>query len=540
MSKLQVHTIDQPDTDITAFVLSCNRLQLLEGTMKSFLETRDLITKIVIVDDSGVPGVFDILVEKYGKIADVVCFPENRGLYWAKDFMTSFCHTDYIFYVEDDWLFLKSGYLSKSKELLKKYRNLGSIDISWRTFEEEGLDTYEDELIDNCFYWKKPWRISKNHLHWFVWQGSPNLKRREDLILLGRVEKYFTEWNIDRKFHSLGFKGAYLNDRYVIHTGDNYSVMAAQRKNENATPETLFPTELIGNRTYPSFDYYGLDKIVLKDKDCNFVSHKKRKRVIVTALVDIGREGYDGRNFDSHYVKGLDKILETTDAIIIYCDESLFERIYRIRGSRPTLLIPFNEKSLENYRYYKQIKTICSNTEWINQSDWMKNSIIRNPYYVTTTHYKMDMLTLCAQSRYFLADEYYWVDSGLFNSYSIPNDMSHFDLSKIPSDNFFMTSFPYDINRSGEIHGYSIEGYSKMCNSLPNKVMRASLFGGNVDSIRNMYNIFESYVKISCENGFMGTEESIFTAIYLNKPNLFNEFPMVSGDINQFMNTIRI
>jgi hypothetical protein len=79
MSKLQVHTVEQPDSEITAFILSCNRLDLLAQTVQSFLATKDLATKIVMVDDSGEPGVFDKLVSSYGHFADIVCFVDFGG-----------------------------------------------------------------------------------------------------------------------------------------------------------------------------------------------------------------------------------------------------------------------------------------------------------------------------------------------------------------------------------------------------------------------------------------------------------------------------
>lgn len=51
MSKLKIHTVDQPESDTTTFVLSCNRLDVLNMTMKSFYATRDYVTKMVILDD---------------------------------------------------------------------------------------------------------------------------------------------------------------------------------------------------------------------------------------------------------------------------------------------------------------------------------------------------------------------------------------------------------------------------------------------------------------------------------------------------------
>ena len=165
------------------------------------------VADLVIVDDSAEPGVFEKLVEEYGNVADVICFPNNRSQWWAMDFMVSYCDTEYIFYLEDDWELLKPGYLNQSKAILQKYREVGVVDTSWRTFEWQGIDSYHGGLVDNMFYWKKPWKITDHHVAWHAWVGSPNLRRRDDLIMLGRVEKWHNEWNIDRKFTALGFKG---------------------------------------------------------------------------------------------------------------------------------------------------------------------------------------------------------------------------------------------------------------------------------------------------------------------------------------------
>ena len=156
MSRVKVHTVDQPDSDTTTFVLSCDRLEVLDKTLNSFIDTRDYITKMVIVDDSAVEGVYESLVEKYGHFCDIICFPRNRSQWWAMDWMVSYCDSEYIFYLEDDWELLKPGYLNQSKQILQKYRNVGTVDVSWRTFENEGMDCYEKELIDGHFYWKKP------------------------------------------------------------------------------------------------------------------------------------------------------------------------------------------------------------------------------------------------------------------------------------------------------------------------------------------------------------------------------------------------
>jgi len=43
MSRLRVHTTEQPDSDITTFVLSCDRLHLLEKVILRYLRCLTVI-----------------------------------------------------------------------------------------------------------------------------------------------------------------------------------------------------------------------------------------------------------------------------------------------------------------------------------------------------------------------------------------------------------------------------------------------------------------------------------------------------------------
>ena len=260
MTRVLTHTIDQPESDTTTFILSCDRLDVLDKTVMSFLATRDYVTKMVLLDDSGRQELFPELVAKYGSFCDVIMFPRNRSQWFAMDFMVSYCDTDYIFYLEDDWELLRPGYLNASKRVLEARRDVGIVDISWRTFEEQCFDTYDRTLVDGMFYWKKPWRISDHHLVWYAWCGSPNLRRRDDLLMLGRVEKWHSETNIDRKFAALGFKGVFLNGQYAVHLGDHCSRMAGKRPCDVTSPYDHYPPEVMRNRTMPMMDYSALDR----------------------------------------------------------------------------------------------------------------------------------------------------------------------------------------------------------------------------------------------------------------------------------------
>jgi hypothetical protein len=532
MAKLKIHTINQPETDITAFILSCNRLNLLKRTIESFLATRDLLTKIVIVDDSGNEGVFQYLLENYGSFADIICFPKNRGLWWAKDFMVSFCDTPYIFYIEEDWLFLNSGYLKKSKNILETHRHIGSIDLSWRTFEEEGIDSYYPELIEGEYYLKKPWRISDEHLPWFCWQGSPNLKRREDLLLLGRVEGFYTEWNIDRKFYALGFRGVYLKDKYVYHLGDHQSLMVNKRPTEWATPELLYPKELLPYRIYPSLDYYKMSELAVIE-DSSLL--KRNKTCFVTCLLDINRKQYDNRGF-SHYLDGIQKLLELDYPLVIFCDWNYYEKLLSLIGGKRVFVIPITIDLIRKQEYYQKISKICQSESWQNQAEWMKNSIIKSPDYISLTLHKMAFLKECADNKIFKSEKYYWIDSGICNSFGI-NSLVNYNFDCFPDDNrIFMTRFPYYIE--SEMHGYSKEGFEKLCGKIPNFVCRATLFGGTKKAIFDLNEKFKDFLIKSLDNQYIGTEEALFSGISITNPELFNLFDMPNGGINNYLESI--
>jgi hypothetical protein len=522
MSQVKFHTVDQPESDITTFVLSCDRLDLLEKTLNSFFRTRDYETKMVIVDDSGRKDIFDILVEKYGNKCDVVCYPTNRGQWWAKDFMVSYCDTEYIFYLEDDWELIKTGYLTKSKEILQKYRDIGTVDISWRTFEDEGIDSYEKELVDNTFYYKKFWRITDYHYHWYGWCGSPNLRRREDYILLGRVEKYYQEIWIDRKFYSLGFKSVYVNDKYVEHLGDNRSRAAAFRANEHLTPEDKYPRELQKNRVWPKFDYLQWDKHYRHPNDIT----------IVTALVDIGRTD---RNNDSHYLSSIKRLLETRHPVHVYCDEKYFDIIKNLPKSSPVDIFKFDKNDIQNLYFFNRVNEIISKPEWYEQADWLKNSVNRNPYYIPLTLLKLMMMRETMNKSG--ASYFYWVDSGIFSSYNVSQNINDFYFTKIPKDKFFIPSFKY--NAEKEIHGFNIDKMTEMCGSRPDYVCRATIFGGTKYNIDVMVQLFYYELEKCLEQNCIGTEESLFTILSKKYPQFFDRPLMESGDINNFLQTIK-
>ena len=136
---------------------------------------------------------------------------------------------------------------------------------------------------------------------------------------------------------------------------------------------------------------------------------------------------------------------------------------------------------------------------------------------------------------------FYWIDSGITNSFQVQEPLTGFDFLKLPKNNkIFLGSFPYNIeNTESEMHGYNINKMSEYVGKIPNYVCRATLFGGTQEAIINLFNKYEEVINDSINMGCIGTEEAIFTIIENKYPELFDMYPMPNGDIKNILNLIK-
>jgi hypothetical protein len=389
------------------------------------------------------------------------------------------------------------------------------------------MDCYDRKLVDGEFYNKKPWRITNNHYCWYGWVGSPNLRRRDDLIDLGRVEKDHTEWNIDRKFMALGHKAIFLKDSYVGHIGDNQSRMAAKRTHEHTVPEDFIPKEVLENRTYPMYNYHYLDYEFNSNYNANAVSGTDV--TIVTSLLNIDREYIDNRNFESHYLNGLAKHIKTPHALIVHAEEKYFDIIRNMRGDLPLQLIPFSINVLESQDFYSKVRSIVQSPEWINQAAWIKTSVVSTPNYIPLTLMKPRMMKDAVDRNPFNSKYFYWVDAGIFNSYGINTTLDQLNFSRVDKNGLYMMKYPYPTYT--EIHGYAAQGYEELVGFKPDYVCRACFFGGDALAINGLHTRFEKCVSMSLEKCYIGTEEAIFTLIAAKEPEFVLPYLLLYGNI---------
>jgi hypothetical protein len=161
IKKLIKSTFDGEGTDsVTLTITSSKRLHLFKQTISSFVEhcqDKLLISKIILFDDSSTEDdrfEMERLVEKY--------FPDrNIDFIYFNDIPTKYRHayimqhwfttlkTNFVFHLEDDWLFLDGFSLRESVDILKDDWSILSVGFaqSLREFTEDYLALYKAERI---------------------------------------------------------------------------------------------------------------------------------------------------------------------------------------------------------------------------------------------------------------------------------------------------------------------------------------------------------------------------------------------------------
>ena len=108
-----------PNRDITVVITSCNRHDLLARTLESFMdhETERRVARIIVAEDGDADP--KQVCERFG--AEYFRTGERIGQIRLIDEAYSKVNTPYIFHLEDDWEFYRSGFMERSRVLLDSH-----------------------------------------------------------------------------------------------------------------------------------------------------------------------------------------------------------------------------------------------------------------------------------------------------------------------------------------------------------------------------------------------------------------------------------
>ncbi len=254
---------------------------------------------------------------------------------------------------------------------------------------------------------------------------------------------------------------------------------------------------------------------------------------LVTGLWDIGRdqlqEGWS-RNFN-HYLEKFSQLLELDYNMIIFGDEELLKFVTNKREYHNTQFILKDLSWFKNNEYFDKIQSIRNNPEWFNQVGWLSESTqSKLEYYNPLVMSKMFLLHDAKILDKFDSEYLFWIDAGITNTVHLGYFTHDKVIDKLPKyvNNFHFICFPYET--SSEIHGFKYNGMLKYSDTdIVNKVARGGFFGGKKSAISQMNNIYYSLLIETLGEGYMGTEESLFTIMSYKHPELIT-YSLIDGN----------
>lgn len=255
---------------------------------------------------------------------------------------------------------------------------------------------------------------------------------------------------------------------------------------------------------------------------------------VVTGIWDLKRnsagEGFK-RPFE-HYLENFKKLLATDCQMLIFIEKENEEFVWQHRDRSNTSIIHKESSEFKNnFPFYEEVSEIRKREEWLNQSSWLPESTqatmdLYNPMVMS----KMFMLHDATIFNPFDTDYFVWIDGGITNTVH-EGYFTHdkvFDKLDCCLDKFLFISFPY--KDGPEIHGFKREGMAEYCGEDPQYVCRGGFFGGHKKAISESNGLYYSILFNSIKEGYMGTEESIFTIMSYVEPEKYARYELKEED----------
>ena len=268
------------------------------------------------------------------------------------------------------------------------------------------------------------------------------------------------------------------------------------------------------------------------------------KITLVTGLWDLGRgeltEGWS-RPYETHYLTKFNELLKTENNLIIFGDSELENFVWERRTPSNTQFINKDLSWFKNNEFYDKIQKIRNNPDWFNQAGWLSESTqakleMYNPLVIS----KMFLLHDAKILDKFNSEYLFWIDAGLTNTVHSGYFTHDKVIDKLPNliNKFTFITFPYETN--SEIHGFEFEKLCELSGNKVNKVARGGFFGGPKETISDINSIYYGLLSSTLNDGYMGTEESIFSIMLYKHSDLINYFEIESnGLIGKFFEDLK-
>jgi len=290
-------------------------------------------------------------------------------------------------------------------------------------------------------------------------------------------------------------------------------------------------------KNYITSEYKEFKIIDLNAKEVDFnktptvseLEIKNKDLTVVTGLWNLNRPG---RNFDQ-YLDQFKKLLEFPVFMFIYIPKEYEHIVWEKRSRDNTHVQVYELEDIKNGIYnphWGKTQEIRTSETWRNiagEGGWLKNSPqALLEYYNPIVESKMFFLHNASVLNPLGTEYFLWLDAGItftvYEKYFQENRV----LDKINKylDSFLFLSYPYEAR--DEIHGFDFEAINKYAGTEVKYVCRGGLFGGHKTQIDQTNGLYYLLLERTLSDGYMGTEESIFSIMAHLYPELYRRYEL--------------
>jgi hypothetical protein len=308
------------------------------------------------------------------------------------------------------------------------------------------------------------------------------------------------------------------------------------------------------NNTFPIFtkdidsSFEELLKLAFVGKSCintndqtkeNHAASSNNNVTIVTGLWNLGRGNIsdDFKRPYSQYKQRFADLLKTPSNMVIFVAEEDEEFIWEHRSRHNTFVKIINLTEFKAwFEFYERVQTIRTDRTWYSQAGWLENSPQATlPDYNPVVMSKMFLLNNATFYNPFSSEYFFWIDAGITNT--VHSGYFYHDkvFDNLPeyidvTNGFLFLSYPYEDGH--EIHGFPRNKLTEYARTNHVKyVCRGGFFGGKKENINALNGLYYHVLNDTLSNGYMGTEESIFTIISHTNGDLITRFDLQSDGL---------
>jgi hypothetical protein len=211
-------------TPITFTITSCDRIDLLEKTLNSFMSINNYeIDEFIMSDDSGNEEISNHLKTKYGDKFKIISNNPKVGLSKSIDNLFRSAKNEFIFHCEDDWMFdTNLNLINDSLSILTENPDIHQVSVRHNycnphkpSGEKQTTSTLVEYWILNQEFRSTPTQV------WNGYSWNPGLRRKSDYLKMfpNGVSEFGDEYDCANYTKKFDYKSAILVNTSCFHLG---------------------------------------------------------------------------------------------------------------------------------------------------------------------------------------------------------------------------------------------------------------------------------------------------------------------------------